>query len=328
MRLFVCCVLVTTIWSALARTTQVEPDNARALYEEFKLKYKKTYSNDDDELRFEIFKDNLLRAKRLQEMEQGTAQYGVTQFSDLTSEEFKTRYLRMRFDGPIVSEDPSPEEDVTMDNEKFDWREHGAVGPVLDQGKCGSCWAFSVIGNVEGQWFRKTGDLLALSEQQLVDCDHLDKGCNGGYPPKTYGEIEKMGGLELASDYPYTGVDGICYMNQSKFVAYVNESTVLPLSEKIQAQKLKEIGPLSSALNAVLLQFYLGGIIFPIPFLCNPHGLNHAVLTVGYGTEFGIPYWIVKNSWGVGFGEKGYFRIFRGAGTCGINLVVSTAIID
>nr|AAV69023.1 cysteine protease [Opisthorchis viverrini]ACN68966.1 cathepsin F-like cysteine protease [Opisthorchis viverrini] len=325
MRPFVCCVLVTTIWSVFARTTPFEPDDARALYEEFKLKYKKTYSNDDDELRFRIFKDNLERAKRLQAMEQGTAEYGVTQFSDLTSEEFKTRYLRMRFDEPIVNEDPTPQEDVTMDNSNFDWRDHGAVGPVLDQGDCGSCWAFSVIGNVEGQWFRKTGDLLGLSEQQLIDCDHSDQGCDGGYPPQTYSAIEEMGGLELRSDYPYTGKDGICYMDQSKFVAYVNGSTRLPWCEKTQAKSLKEIGPLSSGLNAVLLQLYKRGIMRPR--WCNPAELNHAVLTVGYGMEHRMPYWIVKNSWGKRFGEKGYFRIYRGDGTCGINRAVTTAVV-
>nr|BAA84280.1 Cysteine proteinase [Clonorchis sinensis] len=231
----------------------------------------------------------------------------------------------MRFDGPIVSEDLTPEEDVTMDNEKFDWREHGAVGPVLDQGKCGSCWAFSVIGNVVGQWFRKTGHLLALSEQQLVDCDYLDDGCDGGYPPQTYTAIQKMGGLELASDYPYTGVGGICHMDKSKFVAYINGSTILPLSEKVQAQKLRAIGPLSSALNADTLQLYKGGIMRPK--WCDPAGVNHAVLTVGYGVQNGKPYWIVKNSWGEDFGEEGYFRIYRGDGTCGINSIVTTAII-
>ncbi|OON19685.1 papain family cysteine protease [Opisthorchis viverrini] len=134
-----------------------------------------------------------------------------------------------------------------------------------------------------------------------------------------------MGGLELRSDYPYTGKDGICYMDQSKFVAYVNGSTRLPWCEKTQAKSLKEIGPLSSGLNAVLLQLYKRGIMRPR--WCNPAELNHAVLTVGYGMEHRMPYWIVKNSWGKRFGEKGYFRIYRGDGTCGINRAVTTAVV-
>ncbi|OON23445.1 papain family cysteine protease [Opisthorchis viverrini] len=326
-----------------ARTLQ-ETENARQLYEEFKQKYKKTYVNDDDEYRFGVFKDNLLRAHQLQIMEKGTAEYGVTQFSDLTSQEFETHYLGLKYEGMPDTEESSPRKHVVMDEDSFDWRDHGAVGPVLNQGSCGSCWAFSTIGNIEGQWFLKTGDLLRLSEQQLIDCDSVDEGCYGGYPTKAYGAIIEMGGLELNSDYPYKAFAEKCQMDRQKLRVYINDSVVFPRSESLQAEVLKLMGPLSSALNANSLQvskangdsvfpvflfpqFYKSGIVHLPVTSCVPQALNHAVLTVGYGTENGLPYWTVKNSWGTAFGEDGYFRIHRGSGTCGIDRLVSTAAI-
>ncbi|TGZ68099.1 hypothetical protein CRM22_004440 [Opisthorchis felineus] len=299
----------------------------RQLYEEFKVNYGKVYENEDDKLRFAIFKNNLKRVQHYQNHDQGTAVYGITKFSDLTAEEFRLRYLGARFD-----REPSRAGCVVFNGlgdipERFDWRELGAVGPIQDQGDCGSCWAFSTIGNIEGQWFKKTGQLLTLSEQQLVDCDSVDDGCGGGYPPDTYGDIVKMGGLELNADYPYIAADGVCKMDRSKFRAYVNKSLVLPTKEEQQAAWLAKNGPLSAGINADYLQFYISGVMHPTHSECSPSGLNHAVLSVGFGSEHNIPYWIVRNSWGKNWGEKGYFRIYRGDGTCGINTVCSSAVV-
>nr|AAK28439.1 cysteine protease 3 precursor [Clonorchis sinensis] len=317
---FELCFLVALGFFGVLGSNIPESENARQLYEEFKLKYKKSYSNDDDEYRFRVFKDNLLRIKQFQNMERGTAKYGVTQFSDLTAQEFKVRYLRSKFGGVPVDREPVPFIRMDVDDDNFDWRNHGAVGPVLDQGDCGSCWAFSAVGNIEGQWFRKTDNLLQLSEQQLLDCDGVDEGCNGGTPQQAFRQILGMGGLQLDSDYPYEGREGQCRMVPSKVKVYINGSKILPEDEQIQAQMLKETGPLSSALNALFLQH-------PLPALCDAQSLNHAVLTVGYGKEGRLPYWTVKNSWSTMFGENGYFRIYRGDGTCGINTLVSTSII-
>nr|AAD34707.1 cysteine proteinase [Paragonimus westermani] len=211
--------------------------------------------------------------------------------------------------------------------ERMDWREWGAVGPVENQGSCGSCWAFSVAGNVEGQWFLKTGQLVSLSKQQLVDCDVMDYGCGGGWPTNAYMEIMRMGGLELQSDYPYVGVQQQCYLNKEKLLAKIDDLIVLGAYEEEHAAYLAEHGPLSSALNAGYLQFYQSGISHPSYEECSPASLNHAVLTVGYDTENGVPYWIIKNSWGTGWGENGYFRLYRGDGTCGINRMITSAII-
>nr|AEQ59229.1 cysteine protease precursor [Clonorchis sinensis] len=324
---FELCFLVALGFFGVLGSNIPESENARQLYEEFKLKYKKSYSNDDDEYRFRVFKDNLLRIKQFQNMERGTAKYGVTQFSDLTAQEFKVRYLRSKFGGVPVDREPVPFIRMDVDDDNFDWRNHGAVGPVLDKGDCGSCWAFSAVGNIEGQWFRKTDNLLQLSEQQLLDCDEVDEGCNGGTPQQAFKQILGMGGLQLDSDYPYEGREGQCRMVPSKVKVYINGSKILPEDEQIQAQMLKETGPFSSALNALSLQFYTEGILHPLPALCDAQSLNHAVLTVGYGKEGRLPYWTVKNSWSTMFGENGYFRIYRGDGPCGINTLVSTSII-
>ncbi|OON23446.1 papain family cysteine protease [Opisthorchis viverrini] len=322
---FELCYLVALGYFGVLGSTIPEVENARQLYEEFKLKYQKSYSNDDDEYRFRVFRDNLLRIKQFQNMERGTAKYGVTQFSDLTAQEFKVKYLRSEFGGGVpVDRESVPFTQTAVNDDNFDWRNRGAVGPVLDQGDCGSCWAFSAVGNIEGQWFRRTGELLKLSEQQLVDCDEVDQGCDGGTPPLAFKQVVEMGGLQLDSDYPYEESEGQCRMVPSEFKVYINGSKLLPEDEEVQAQMLKEIGPLSSALNGIFLQ---EGILHPLQPLCDVQSLNHAVLTVGYGKEGRLPYWTVKNSWSSMFGENGYFRIYRGDGTCGINTLVSTSII-
>ncbi|KAA3674843.1 cathepsin F, partial [Paragonimus westermani] len=324
MRLFTLSCLVVVVGCAFAVSTARVPDNARELYEQFKRDYGKVYANEDDQKRFAIFKDNLVRAQQYQMQEQGTAKYGVTQFSDLTPEEFAAKYLGSRIDKRV---DRVQLNDLQTAPASVDWRDKGAVGPVEDQGACGSCWAFSVTANVEGQWFLKTGQLVSLSKQQLVDCDRLDHGCAGGYPPFTYKEIQRMGGLELQSDYPYTGWQQACRMDPSKLFAKINDSVVLETDEEKQAAWLAEHGPMSTCLNADPLQFYQSGILHPSEYACSPEGLNHAVLTVGYDTEDGVPYWTVRNSWGTSWGENGYFRIYRGDGTCGIDQLTTSAII-
>ncbi|KAF6769383.1 hypothetical protein AHF37_09697 [Paragonimus kellicotti] len=315
--------LVFLLACAFAVNTTRVPDNARDLYEQFKRDYGKVYANDDDEKRFAIFKENLLRAQSYQLQERGTAKYGVTQFFDLTPEEFAAKFLSPPIDDQVEHVQLN---DLKAAPERIDWREKGAVAPVEDQGSCGSCWAFSVAGNIEGQWFLKTGQLVSLSKQQLVDCDVLDSGCDGGLPQITYGEIIR---------------EQTCRLDKSKLLAKIDGSIVLEKDEYKQAAWLAEHGPWLRLLMPIIsrtvydvgscsfiFQYYQSGISHPSRYECDPAGLNHAVLTVGYGTENGIPYWIIKNSWNVNWGEKGYFRLYRGKGICGINRMSTSAIIN
>jgi cathepsin F len=142
--------------------------------------------------------------------------------------------------------------------ETWDWRDKGAVTAVKDQGMCGSCWAFSTTGNAEGVNFVARGDLTSLSEEQLVECDTLDHGCDGGYMTNAYESIEKMGGLETEQDYPYKGLFyKTCHMNESSVRVTIDSYTTLPTNETQIAQYVVENGPVSIGINAFVMQFYM-----------------------------------------------------------------------
>ncbi|KAM9301835.1 cathepsin F isoform 2-T2 [Gastrophryne carolinensis] len=278
--------------------------------------------------RLHIFSDNLKKAKEIQEKDQGTAEYGVTKFSDLTEEEFRKLYLNPL----LATQQPRPMKKALVPKvpppTQWDWREHGAVTEVKNQGMCGSCWAFSVTGNIEGQWFLKKGSLLSLSEQELVDCDRVDQACGGGLPSNAYEAIEKLGGLETEQDYSYQGHKESCSFSSNKVSAYINDSLEIPKDETQIAAWLAQNGPISIALNAFAMQFYRKGISHPFKILCNPWMIDHAVLLVGYGDRNGKPFWAIKNSWGTDWGEQGYYYLYRGSGACGMNEMCSSAVVD
>jgi cathepsin F len=315
---------------------------AEKQFESFIKEFGKVYHTVEEyEHRFKVFKSNLLRALKHQALDP-TASHGVTMFSDLTEEEFTTQYLGLKRPSALSTAptaEPLPTGDLPP---SFDWREKGAVGPVKNQGSCGSCWAFSTTGAVEGAHFLATGKLLSLSEQQLVDCDHqcdpeeaqaCDAGCGGGLMTNAYKYVEEAGGLELESDYPYKGRDGKCQFNPNKVAAKVSNFTNIPIDEDQVAAYLIKSGPLAIAINAEFMQTYVAGVSCPI--FCNKRNLDHGVLLVGYA-EHGFaparlaykPYWIIKNSWGPMWGAKGYYKICRGHGECGLNTMVSAVSVN
>nr|XP_049704765.1 LOW QUALITY PROTEIN: uncharacterized protein LOC110379538 [Helicoverpa armigera] len=310
---------------------------AEHLFYNFLTTYNPSYVNDYSQMqkRFEIFKQNIKKIHELNVHEKGTAMYGVTRFADLSYEEFRSTYMGLKTN--LTNENQVPMKMADIPDIKvpvnFDWREYDAVTDVKDQGSCGSCWAFSVTGNIEGQWKMQSGKLVSLSEQELVDCDKMDDGCNGGLPDNAYRAIEQMGGLELESDYPYEGVDEKCAFNKTLAKVQISGAVNITKNETGMAQWLVHNGPISIGINANAMQFYMGGISHPWKMLCNPTNLDHGVLIVGYGIKDyplfhkKLPYWIVKNSWGKSWGEQGYYRVYRGDGTCGVNQMASSAVI-
>ncbi|XP_053575946.1 cathepsin F [Bombina bombina] len=299
------------------------------LFKDFVTTYNKQYTDDEEaERRLQVFSENLKKARSIQEMDQGTAEYGVTKYSDLTEEEFRALYLN-----PLLStQPPRPMKKAEIPKDPppagWDWRDHGAVTEVKNQGMCGSCWAFSVTGNIEGQWFLHKGSLVSLSEQELVDCDGEDHACGGGLPSNAYDAIEKLGGLESENDYSYHGHKEACSFATDKVSAYINSSVEIPKDETQIAAWLAQNGPISIALNAFAMQFYRKGISHPFRILCNPWMIDHAVLLVGYGERNGTPFWAIKNSWGTDWGEQGYYYLYRGSGACGMNTMCSSAVVN
>lgn len=179
-----------------------EPYNLESQFQDFIQKHNKKYKNKKEyNYRFKIFQQNVRYIDFLNENEQGTATYGITKFADLTRKEFAKKHLGLRPDLGNENNIPLPEAkipNIKLPTE-FDWRTKGVVSEVKDQGSCGSCWAFSVTGNVEGQYAIKHGQLLEFSEQELVDCDKIDEGCNGGLMDNAYRYIlTKFTGIVLS----------------------------------------------------------------------------------------------------------------------------------
>jgi cathepsin L len=195
-------------------------------------------------------------------------------------------------------------------------------------GSCGSCWAFSTTGALEGAKFVKTGELVTLSEQNLLDCDHADLGCNGGLMDNAFKFDEKTGGLCSEEDYPYEARQGkICNPMNCTDVPGTIVSTFydVPHSDEKAMLSALAMQPISVAIQAdqFAFQFYKTGVLTDDK--CGKAGnIDHGVLAVGYGTDLETqePYWLVKNSWGASWGENGYIRMSRNSendwGMCAI----------
>jgi cathepsin F len=292
-------------------------------FQNFITKFHKKYSTTEEMMeRYQIFQNNYVELENMLKDTNQKHKSGVTQFMDLTPEEFNKQFQNL--DVPALdqlkamsqSPNSAPIRKLQSLPVNFDWRTKGAVGVVKNQGSCGSCWAFSTIANAEGQYKIKYGKLLNFSEQHLLDCSGAGT-CNGGTIQSAMTYINNIKRLSINSQYPYKQVRQTCRHSAANSVAFNASGWVSASStneETIRAF-LYNTGPLSIALNANQLQFYYGGIIQS----CASNVLTHGVTLVGYGTSNGIPYWIIKNSWGPNWGEAGYFRIQRGKGLCGLN---------
>jgi len=252
---------------------------------------------------------------------------GENQFTDLTLEEFAAQLTLQSGSAPAgvayLGEHVSSGAEAPAD---IDWSTKGAVSPVKNQGQCGSCWAFSTVGSLEGRAQISTGELVQFSEQQLVDCDTAgaDKGCSGGLMDNAFKYYMGSAGVCTEDSYGYKGVAGSCQIGSCKVGLKTSQITGfkdVPANNAAAMQDAVAEGPVSVAIqaNSPFFQAYKSGV-----FDSNYCGatLDHGVLTVGYGVDNGKHYWKVKNSWGEVFGEKGYIRlgkdIGKAVGECGI----------
>ena len=212
-----------------------------------------------------------------------------------------------------------------------DWRNKSVVTNVKDQGQCGSCWAFSTVGSIEGQHALKTGNLVSLSESQIVDCCHIGgvAGCGGGFMTDAFQCVMKENGLDTETSYPYVPLDESCALSNGTVGATIKGYVNVTGGEHGLQIAVATVGPVSVAIDAsgFSFQMYKSGVYYEPD--CSPTFLDHAVLVVGYGTTSnGTDYWIVKNSWGSNWGENGYIRMSRNKdNNCGIATMPSYPLV-
>ncbi|KAM7403224.1 hypothetical protein PAMA_003918 [Pampus argenteus] len=261
---------------------------------------------------------------------------GMTYFADMENEEYR-RMISLGCLGLFNASLPRsgsaflrlPEgADLPV---SVDWRDKGYVTDIKDQKECGSCWAFSTTGSLEGQTFRKTGKLVSLSEQQLVDCSdkYGNMGCMGGLMDSAFKYIIDNGGIDTEESYPYEAEDGKCRYNPANIGATCTGYTDIKQGdEDALKEAVATVGPVSIGIDAshASFQLYESGV-YNEPE-CSSIDLDHGVLIVGYGTEKGHDYWLVKNSWGLQWGDKGYIKMTRNKhNQCGVATAASYPLV-
>ncbi|XP_017098918.2 procathepsin L [Drosophila bipectinata] len=303
-------------------------------FEIFKNENNRKYLRNDDEFRsFKAFEENYkIIEKHNKNFQEGQTSFRLkpNKFADMNTDGYLKGYLRLLKSHTEEGADNIAEivGSPLMTNvpESLDWRKKGFVTPPQNQQTCGSCYAFSISESISGQVFKRTGKILNLSEQQIVDCSvsHGNQGCVGGSLRNTLNYLQSTGGLMRADDYKYVSRKGKCQFVSDLSVVNVTSWAILPAHDEqaIQAA-VTHIGPVAISINATpkTFQLYSDGI-YDDP-MCSSASVNHAMLIIGFGKD----YWILKNWWGQRWGESGYMRIRKGVNMCGIANYAAYAIV-
>lgn len=335
--LFFCSFYVLCTVNAVSFTDLVAEE-----WDLFKTQFSKAYNSEiEEKFRLKVFMDNKHKiANHNKRFRNGEVSFEMemNHFGDLLHHEFvktvngyKHNLRRVMGDENDAVTYIAPFNVTAPDT--IDWRTQGAVTEVKNQGQCGSCWAFSSTGALEGQHFRSTGKLVSLSEQNLVDCStkYGNNGCEGGLMDNAFTYVKDNKGIDTEKSYPYEAQDDKCRYNPKQSGATDKGFVDIPEGDEAKLKlAVATVGPVAVAIDAghESFQFYKRGVYYEKQCGNQPDELDHGVLVVGYGTESGKDYWLVKNSWGKSWGLEGYIKMARNKKNhCGIATSASYPLV-